>query len=85
MDASGHTAAQYHVRAEWDAEARVWFASSDDVPGLATGADTFEALVDKLRVVVPELLAENGLLTDPAQDVPFEVSAARTEHARYAA
>jgi len=24
------------IRAEWDAEAAVWVATSDDVPGLAT-------------------------------------------------
>jgi predicted RNase H-like HicB family nuclease len=54
--------APYHVRAEWDDEAEVWVASSDDVPGLATGADTLEALIDKLKIVIPELLEENGLL-----------------------
>ena len=52
----------YHVKAEWDSEASVWVASSDDVPGLATGADTFELLVEKLKVVIPELLEANGLL-----------------------
>ena len=54
--------APYHVRAEWDGEAEVWVASSDDVPGLATGAETLEALIDKLKIVIPELLKENGLL-----------------------
>ena len=46
----------YRVKAEWDPEAEVWVASSEDVPGLATGADTFETLVEKLKVVIPELL-----------------------------
>lgn len=32
------------VRAEWDEEARVWVATSDDVPGLVTEADTVEDL-----------------------------------------
>ena len=72
----------YHVRAEWDAEAEVWVASSDDVPGLATGADTFEALIEKLKVVIPELLEENGLLSAATTDVPFEITAERTEHAK---
>ena len=75
----------YHVKAEWDAEAGVWVASSDDVPGLATGAETIESLVEKLRVVIPELLAENGLLAGGAQEIPFAVSAERTERVRYAA
>lgn len=52
----------YHVKAEWDANAEVWVASSDDVPGLATGADTFESLVEKLKVVIPELLEETAWL-----------------------
>jgi predicted RNase H-like HicB family nuclease len=72
----------YHVKAEWDAEASVWVASSEDVPGLATGADTFESLVEKLKVVIPELLEENGLLPVGAGDVPFAITAERTERAK---
>jgi predicted RNase H-like HicB family nuclease len=37
-----------------------WLADSDDVPGLATGADSYEALIEKLKVVIPELLELNG-------------------------
>jgi predicted RNase H-like HicB family nuclease len=58
------------VKAEWDDEAKVWVASSDDVPGLATGADSLEALIDKLKVVIPELLEGNGLLSPGTADVP---------------
>ena len=71
----------YNVRAEWDGEAGVWVASGDDVPGLATGADTFEELVEKLRVVIPELLEENGLLPADTEEVDFSVLAERVEHA----
>jgi predicted RNase H-like HicB family nuclease len=56
---------RYRVMVEWDEDAKVWVASSDDVPGLATGADTFEDLIEKLTVVIPELLFENGLLPRP--------------------
>lgn len=72
----------YHIKAEWDADAEVWVASSEDVPGLATGADTFESLIEKLKVVIPELLEENGLLAAGATDVPFEITAERSEHAK---
>ncbi len=75
----------YEIRAEWDSEAGVWVASSDEVPGLATGADTFEALIEKLRIVVPELLEENGLLAAGSEEIPFAVFAERVEHARRAA
>lgn len=66
----------YLIRALWDDEAKYWVATSDDVPGLATGAETVEALMDKLRVMVPELLEANGML-DPSSggDVPIELIA----------
>ncbi|MDR2925874.1 MAG: DUF1902 domain-containing protein [Azoarcus sp.] len=47
------------VRAERDQEASVWVATSDDVPGLATEAETLEALSAKLELMVPELLEAN--------------------------
>jgi predicted RNase H-like HicB family nuclease len=65
----------YFVRAEWDDEAAVWVATSDDVPGLATEADTLEALAAKLNTLVPELLEANGLLD--TNEVPFELLARR--------
>lgn len=57
-----HMYKPYFVRAEWDAEANVWVATSDDVPGLATEAETIEALDSKLKAMVPELLEANGCL-----------------------
>jgi len=65
------------VRAEWDDEARVWVATSDDVPGLATEGETVEGLIKKLRVMVPELLEANG---NPVEyEVPFEILTRRFE------
>ena len=74
--------APYRIRVEWDEEAAVWVASSEDVAGLATGADTLEGLIDKLKIVIPELLEENGLLSQGVSEVPFSITAERTEHAR---
>lgn len=45
------------VRALWDAEAEVWSAEGENLPGLVTEAETPDALMSKLRVMVPELLA----------------------------
>ena len=45
------------VRAEWDEEARVWVAEAINLPGLVTEAETVEQLLDKLRLMVPELLS----------------------------
>jgi hypothetical protein len=49
------------------------------VPGLATGADTFEELIEKLKIAIPELLVENGLLALGTDSVPFAVKAERNE------
>jgi predicted RNase H-like HicB family nuclease len=75
----------YRIHAEWDEEAAVWVATSEDVPGLATGADTIEALIEKLKLIVPELLEENGLLQPGVTDIPFAVTAERLGHAKRAA
>ncbi len=61
------------IRAEWDDEADVWVATSDDVPGLATEAETIEALSSRLQIMVPELLDANGYPDGP--EVPFELLA----------
>lgn len=68
------------IRAEWDDDAKVWVATSDDVPGLATEADTLEALSTKLETLVPELLDANGYPDGP--DVPYELLARRFSVAR---
>jgi hypothetical protein len=49
----------YVVTAFFDDEARVWVATSDDVPGLATEARTLDALIERVNAVAPELLADN--------------------------
>lgn len=70
----------YHVKADWDSEAGVWVATSDDVPGLATEAETIEALTAKLRVMVPELLEANHLLAGGRpQELTFELTGHRQE------
>ena len=61
------------VRVEWDEEAKVWVATSDDVPGLATEDNTMENLIHKLKVLIPELLVANGASVE--LDIPFEVLA----------
>jgi predicted RNase H-like HicB family nuclease len=50
---------EYKVHANWDAEAQMWVAYSDDIPGLATEAETFEKLVERVKAVAPELLQLN--------------------------
>ncbi|MGB0563884.1 MAG: DUF1902 domain-containing protein [Spirulinaceae cyanobacterium] len=70
----------YQIQAMWDAEAQVWVATSDDVPGLATEAETIETLTQKLRAMVPELLRLNAVLADhQAQAVSIVVNSHRED------
>jgi predicted RNase H-like HicB family nuclease len=54
----------FAVTAIWDAEASVWVAENEDVPGLVTEAESLEELATKLRVLIPELLEANAHLLD---------------------
>ena len=65
------------ITADWDEEAGVWVASSEDILGLATEADTLEALRDKLADLVPELIEENGLADGADASAPVEIVARR--------
>ena len=67
------------VTANWDDEAKVWVATSDDVPGLATEAVTFEALIDKLKRMIPELLDANGY-AEGDEEVPFQLLVNEAAH-----
>ena len=59
------------VEAFWDEEAKVWVASSDDVPGLITEASTVELLIQKIRILIPELCRANNIVTDEEMiDIP---------------
>ena len=44
------------VSLTWDDEAYVWLASSEDVPGLALEAGSLDALMERVKYAVPDLL-----------------------------
>ena len=52
---------EYVVKFTWDNEAQVWIATSDDIPGLVLESGSFDALNEKVRYAVPELLELNNL------------------------
>lgn len=63
------------VHAKWDDEAKVWVATSDDVPGLVTEAPSLDNLVPKLKAMIPELLDANGHPGSGVEDIPFKLEA----------
>ena len=59
------------VKAEFDDEAKVWIATSSDVPGLVAEDKDLEKLLDVVGELIPILLEENNLL--PAGHGAFEM------------
>ncbi len=57
------------IQAQWDEEAGVWVATSEDVAGLAIEASTMEALIERLKIVIPELMELNRIPIE--EDMPF--------------
>ncbi len=62
---------------DWDGEAAVWVAESEDVPGLVAEAGSMEVLIEKLKVLIPELLELNGVPT--RSHLPLHIYSERVE------
>ena len=50
---------EYTVRLQWDPDAAVWVATSDDIIGLVMESGSVDALIERVRYAVPELLELN--------------------------
>ena len=51
---------EYVIDTMRDDEAAVWIATSDDVPGLVLESGSLDALFERVRIAIPELLTLNG-------------------------
>jgi predicted RNase H-like HicB family nuclease len=54
------------IHADWDPDAAVWVATTQDLRGLVTEADSIEALRANLPGMILDLLEENGISDLPA-------------------
>ena len=63
----------FFVKAEWDDEAKVWFVSKSDVPGLNAETETPEEMIDVLSELIPELLEANGVIESGKPGVPYSL------------
>ncbi len=52
---------QYHINLTWDADAAVWTATSDDIPGLVMESGSLDALIERVRFGAPEVMSLNGI------------------------
>lgn len=56
---------EYVVNLIWDDEANVWIATSEEIPGLVLESGSFDALLERVRFAVPELLTLNASTKQP--------------------
>ena len=56
----------YTVSVNWDEEAGVWCAVCDDIP-LALESNSFDALIERVKVAALEILEMNGKTDDQAR------------------
>ena len=56
---------EYIIKFTWDNTADVWIATSDDIPGLVLESGSYDALLERVRIAVPELLALNSPKVSP--------------------
>ncbi len=54
------------IHADWDSDAAVWVATTQDLRGLVTEAESIEALRAKLPGMILDLLEESGVSDLPA-------------------
>ncbi|MBD5403644.1 MAG: DUF1902 domain-containing protein [Treponema sp.] len=67
----------YLVKMTWDDEAAVWIATSDDVPGLVMESGSLDALMERVRFAIPELLQLNNISS--TESIPVIFRSERTE------
>jgi predicted RNase H-like HicB family nuclease len=51
---------EYTIAFTWDDDAGVWIAESPGIPGLILESGSFDALVERVKAAVPELLDMAG-------------------------
>ena len=67
---------EHLVNVRWDDDARVWYAICESIP-LALESDSFDTLIERVKVAAPEILAENG---DNSASIRLYFRAERWEH-----
>ena len=51
---------EYTIQLTWDDESSVWIAESDDIPGLILESNSFDMLIERVKIAIPDLLENEG-------------------------
>jgi hypothetical protein len=66
---------EYVVDLNWDEDAAVWVATSDDIVGLVLESGSLDALIERVRVAAAELLTLNS--NEPHHVIPLHLRSER--------
>ena len=58
---------KYTVALKWDKDLDRWYVDSSDIPGLWMESGSFDALIQRIRMTAPELIAFNCGYTGMAE------------------
>ena len=47
------------IKLSWDNESNSWFTETNDIPGMSLGSNSFDALLEKVRLIAPDMLEAN--------------------------
>jgi hypothetical protein len=47
---------KYNIQAKWDADANVWIATTDDLPGLVIEARTWQTMLKEIELTAPAFI-----------------------------
>lgn len=68
---------EYNILVQWDEEASVWIATSDEIDGLILESEQLDALLAKVTNAVPELLDLNKQV--PASKLTVNIESRQLE------
>lgn len=53
---------EYTINMTWDNEGAVWIATSENIKGLVLESGSYDALMERVKFAIPELLELNGAI-----------------------
>jgi hypothetical protein len=70
---------EYTINCLWDSEATVWVATSGDIPGLVMESGSLDALIERVKAAVPELLELAGTIPLDTHSLVMRLTSERRE------
>lgn len=62
---------EYIINLTWDEKAAVWVATSEDISGLVLESGSIDALIERVRFAIPELLLLNKMPVEKTISICF--------------